>query len=56
MYELIWRALPGNWFIKLLICLALVVAAVYVLMEYVFPLIAPFMPFNNATVGTEEGA
>ncbi|GAA4510292.1 hypothetical protein [Brevibacterium yomogidense] len=53
MYGLLWRALPGPWIVKLLICLVLIAAAVYVLMEYVFPVIAPHMPFNDATI--EEG-
>ena len=53
MYALLWRALPGNWFVKLLICLVLIAAAVYVLLEYVFPVIEPYMPFNDATI--EEG-
>ena len=50
MYGLIWRILPGNWFIKLIIALILIAAAIYALMQYVFPVVAPFMPFNNATV------
>ncbi|WP_180953291.1 hypothetical protein [Brevibacterium ihuae] len=55
MYGLIWRALPGNTFVKLVLCLLLIAAAVYLLMEFVFPVIAPYMPFNEATV-TEDGA
>lgn len=54
MYELIWRILPGNWFVKTLISLILIAGIVFVLMQYVFPVIAPYMPFNDATV--EEGA
>lgn len=50
MYELIWRILPGNWFVKLLISLILIAAVVFVLMQYIFPVVAPYMPFNNATV------
>ena len=55
MYGLIWRALPGPWAVKLLLSLLLIAAVVYLLMEYVFPVIAPYMPFNEATV-TEDGA
>lgn len=53
MYEFIWRILPGNWFVKLIISLILIAAVCYVLLEYVFPVIAPYMPFNDATI--EEG-
>lgn len=54
MYEFIWRSLPGNWFVKLVISLILIALVVFVLMQYVFPVIAPYMPFNDATV--DEGA
>ena len=54
MYGLIWRALPGPWVVKLLLSLLLIAAVVYLLMEFVFPVIAPYMPFNEATV-TEDG-
>lgn len=50
MYGLIWRLLPGNWFIKLIFALILIAAVVLLLMQYVFPVVAPYMPFNNATV------
>ncbi|MCI2267102.1 hypothetical protein [Sediminivirga luteola] len=53
MYGLIWRAIPGHWTFKLLICLILIAAAVYALMQYVFPEIAPYMPFNDATLDEE---
>src|SRR5699024_240935 len=53
MYSLLWRSLPGPWIVKLILCLILSAAAVYLLMEYVFPVIAPHMPFNDATI--EEG-
>lgn len=54
MYEFIWRILPGNWVVKTLISIVLIAIIVFVLMQYVFPVIAPYMPFNDATV--EEGA
>ena len=50
MYELIWRILPGNWFVKTLISLILIAGIVFVLMQYVFPVIAPYMPFNQGTI------
>ncbi|GAA1858736.1 hypothetical protein [Brevibacterium marinum] len=54
MYGLIWRLLPGNWFVKLIFALILIAAVVLLLMQYVFPVVAPYMPFNNATV-TDSG-
>ncbi|EKU46119.1 hypothetical protein C272_12747 [Brevibacterium casei S18] len=55
MYAFIWRLLPGPWFVKLVFALILIAAVVLLLMQYVFPAVAPYMPFNNATV-TDEGA
>lgn len=50
MYEFIWRLLPGNWFVKTIISALLIAVIVFVLMQYVFPVIAPYMPFNDATI------
>ncbi|SDS37501.1 hypothetical protein SAMN04489751_1868 [Brevibacterium sandarakinum] len=55
MYGLIWRLLPGNWFVKLIFALILIAAVVLLLMQYVFPVVAPYMPFNNATVTDGNG-
>lgn len=56
VYGFIWRHLPGPWFVRLLISLILIAAVCYLMLQYVFPVIAPYMPFNNATVGDEGGA
>lgn len=53
MYEFIWRLLPGNWFIKFILSLLLIAVVVFVLMQYVFPVIAPYMPFNDATIESQ---
>ena len=50
-YGLIWRLLPGPKALKVLEALVLVVAVVAVLFVWVFPHIAPYMPFNETTVG-----
>lgn len=50
-YGLIWRILPGPMALKLFEALILVLAVVDVLFTWVFPLIAPYMPFNENTVG-----
>ena len=50
MYTLLWRALPGPWPVKSLIMRVLVVAVFFLLMEVVFPMISPLMPFNDVSV------
>lgn len=50
MYGLLWRILPGPAWLRALVCLILALAVVYVLFEYVFPVIAPHLPFNDGTV------
>jgi hypothetical protein len=50
MYGALWRVLPGPWPVKLLLCLVLVVAVVAVCFQWLFPAIAPYMPFNGNSV------
>ncbi len=50
MYGFIWRHLPGPLAVRILLALVLVVAVVAVLFVWVFPALAPVMPFNNGTV------
>ncbi len=50
-YGLIWRILPGPTALKVVEALILALAVVAALFTWVFPLIAPFMPFNETTVG-----
>ncbi|MGQ4535106.1 hypothetical protein ACUH9Y_08440 [Dermabacteraceae bacterium P13115] len=50
MYAWFYRHLPGPHWVRILICLGLCALAVFVLFNWVFPLIAPYMPFNGATV------
>lgn len=51
VYGLIWRLLPGPRSLKAVEALVLVLAVVAVLFAWVFPQIAPYMPFNDTTVG-----
>jgi hypothetical protein len=51
IYGALWRALPGPAVLKALQVLALLAAVVAVLFLWVFPRIAPVMPFNENTVG-----
>ena len=50
IYSAIWRALPGPLVVRVLLALGLVLAVVAVLFVWVFPRIAPLMPFNDNTV------
>lgn len=50
-YGLVWRLLPGPTPLKVVEASVLILAVVAVLFVWVFPQVAPFMPFNNTTVG-----
>ena len=50
MYGWLWRALPGPWWLRVLIALVLAVAVVAACFLWVFPAVSPFMPFNDITV------
>lgn len=51
MYGWLWRTLPGPAWVRIIILTVLAAAVVAALFLWVFPAIAPFMPFNNNTVG-----
>lgn len=50
MYAALWHALPGPWWVKLVIVLALLVGVFFLLMEVVFPWVGPMMPWNEVSV------
>ena len=52
MYGPLWRALPGPWPVRLAQLMVLVLAVVAVCFLWVFPAVAPHMPFNGNTVDT----
>ena len=52
MYGAIWRRLPGPRPVKAVVALILVVGVVAVCFLWVFPWIAPLMPFNDNSVQT----
>jgi hypothetical protein len=54
LYGWIWKHLPGPWPVKALLALALLIAIVLVLFQWVFPWLEPRLPFNQVTV--DEGA
>lgn len=43
MYAALWRLLPGPWWLRLLILLALAAAVLYALFWYVFPWVSPLI-------------
>lgn len=51
MYGWLWRVLPGPTWVKVVLALVLAGAVVVGLFGWVFPAIAPHMPFNQLTVG-----
>lgn len=55
MYGFLYRLMPGPKWVKVLCLLLLFLAVVAVLFTWVFPAIAPYMPFNQGTV-TLDGA
>jgi len=52
MYASLWRVLPGPWPVKALISVILVVVVVAVCFLWLFPAVAPLMPFNDNTIQT----
>jgi len=54
VYGLIWRLIPGPWFVKLVVSLALVAGAAALLWYVVFPWADPYLPFNDVTVDGGE--
>ncbi|WP_340270673.1 hypothetical protein [Aquipuribacter nitratireducens] len=54
MYGALWRALPGPWPVRMLQVLVLALAVVAVCFLWLFPALAPYVPFNEQTVTTSE--
>lgn len=50
MYAALWRHLPGPPPVKAVLAVALVLACVLVLFNWVFPWIEPRLPFGDVTV------
>lgn len=50
MYAWIWRRLPGPLWARILTVLLLLAASVAVLFQWVFPWLAPMLPFQQQTV------
>ena len=50
MYAALWRILPGPWWVRVLILLALLAAVLYGLFWYVFPWVSQFVNPQEVTV------
>lgn len=50
MYGALWRALPGPWWLRLLIVLVLLAAVLYGLFFFVFPWISDLLIPQEVTV------
>ena len=50
LYAAIWRALPGPLAVRVLLAVVLVAAVAAFCFLWLFPRIAPMMPFNDNTV------
>ena len=50
MYGALWKVLPGPAWLRAALLAVLALAVVAVCFTWLFPAIAPFMPFNDVTV------
>jgi hypothetical protein len=50
MYGWLWRVLPGAAWVRVLTLLVLLAAVVAACFTWIFPAVAPLMPFNDITV------
>ena len=50
MFTLLWHYLPGSRPVKFLVMIALLVAIFFLLIDVVFPLVSPMMPYNDVAV------
>ena len=50
MYGALWKVLPGPAWLRAALLTVLALAVVAVCFTWLFPAIAPFMPFNDVTV------
>ncbi|MGF1663402.1 MAG: hypothetical protein ACFCVG_13215 [Kineosporiaceae bacterium] len=55
MYAVLWRRLPGHPAVRVALLALLALAAVAACFLWLFPVVAPYVPFNQQTVEQEEG-
>jgi hypothetical protein len=51
MYAALWRALPGQWWVRLILVVVLVAAILTTLVLWVFPFVDQFIVPQDVTVG-----
>ena len=51
MYGWLWRHLPGPTAVRVVTVVVLALAVLAACFLWVFPAVAPYMPFNQTTVG-----
>ena len=56
VYSAIWRALPGPLPVRILLAALLVLGVVAFCFLWLFPRIAPSMPFNDNTVDADSAS
>jgi hypothetical protein len=54
MYGWIFRHLPGPLWIRVLTSLVLVVAALFLMVEFLFPWMSQFTQFTDSTIGAPK--
>ena len=52
MYAGLWRALPGPVVVRLALLLVLLAGVIVVCFEWLFPLVASWLPYDETTVET----
>jgi hypothetical protein len=52
MYAALWRVLPGPLALRVVLVGMIVLAVVAACFLWLFPLVAPLVPFNDTTVTT----
>ena len=50
MYSWLWRHLPGPWWMRVPVLVVAAALLVWVLFEWFFPWIEPYLPFQQQTV------
>ncbi|MBS1696941.1 MAG: hypothetical protein JST25_00875 [Actinobacteria bacterium] len=50
MYGALWRLLPGPWWVRLILALALLAAVLYALMFWVFPWVSPLISPGDVSI------
>ena len=52
MYGALWRVLPGPWWLRVLILIALLAVVLFACVQWVFPFIDHFVAPTDSTVET----